>query len=602
MASADTSSIAYSYIRFSHADQARGDSLRRQTEAAADWCARHKIRLDTATTFRDLGKSAYTGKHRQNPDRHALAAFLKLAEQGKVPRGSYLVIENLDRLSREHIRPALSLLLNLIDQGIRVVQLKPVEQVFGEDVEPMQLMMAIMELNRGHSESEMKSDRIGKAWREKKAKARNGEHQPPRRKDGRVTKALTARLPAWVEDRGGELHLIPTRVAALKRIFQLAGNGYGHVRIVKKLGEERVPAFGGRVWVPDPDGPDKGHWRAADGERYGTGQWNRAYVAQLLRDERVLGTYQPLDRDGKPDGPPIENYYPAAITPNEWAAARGGADRRKQGNGRSTKHVDVFAGLVEDALGGGAYYCATRTHRGKHSRVLINTESGEGRAPARSFPYPVFEEAVLSLLREVDPRDVLGKDGATDEVLVLAGELERVETSIALIVAEMDEHGESPTLFRRLRAKEAAQRELAARKAEAQQRAANPLPAAWGEAQSLSGTLRDAPDPDDARTRLRTVLRRVVSRILLLVVPRKRDRLAAVQIYFAGGDRRRNYLILHRPALAYRKVRTEGRWWARSLADVAAPGDLDLRDRGDARKLEDLLDRLDITELWEKMA
>src|SRR6516164_5727831 len=93
--------VAYSYVRFSHPDQAKGDSLRRQTEAAAAWCKKNGVSLDTATTFRDLGRSAYTGAHRTNPDRHALAAFLKLVESGKVPHGSYLVLENLDRLSRE---------------------------------------------------------------------------------------------------------------------------------------------------------------------------------------------------------------------------------------------------------------------------------------------------------------------------------------------------------------------------------------------------------------------------------------------------------------------------------------------------------------------
>src|SRR5262245_40837291 len=90
--------LAFSYIRFSHPDQAKGDSLRRQTEAARDWCGRNGLCLDETTTLRDLGRSAYTGKHRSNPDRHALAAFLKLIEQGKVPRGSFLIIENLDRL------------------------------------------------------------------------------------------------------------------------------------------------------------------------------------------------------------------------------------------------------------------------------------------------------------------------------------------------------------------------------------------------------------------------------------------------------------------------------------------------------------------------
>src|SRR6516225_7146660 len=117
----ETPMIAYSYMRFSSAAQADGDSIRRQEAAAVDWCNRNGVGLDSETTFRDLGRSAYLGAHRKNPARHALAAFLQMVESGKIPRGSYLIIENLDRLTREHIRPALTLLLNLIEQGIRVV-------------------------------------------------------------------------------------------------------------------------------------------------------------------------------------------------------------------------------------------------------------------------------------------------------------------------------------------------------------------------------------------------------------------------------------------------------------------------------------------------
>ena len=161
------SSLAYSYIRFSTPEQAKGDSLRRQMTAAAEWCVKNGVTLDTSTTLHDLGRSAFLGEHRKNPDRCALAAFLKLVEGGKVPRGSSLIVESLDRLSREHIRPALTLLLRLIEAGIRVVQLIPVEAIYDDKVEPMQLMMAIMELSRGHSESAVKSERVGAAWADK---------------------------------------------------------------------------------------------------------------------------------------------------------------------------------------------------------------------------------------------------------------------------------------------------------------------------------------------------------------------------------------------------------------------------------------------------
>ena len=40
-----------------------------------------------------------------------------------VPRGSYLVVENLDRLSREDEVPATHLLTSILMQGVEVVQL-----------------------------------------------------------------------------------------------------------------------------------------------------------------------------------------------------------------------------------------------------------------------------------------------------------------------------------------------------------------------------------------------------------------------------------------------------------------------------------------------
>ena len=141
----DATALAFSYLRFSSPKQADGDSTRRQTALRDGWLRRHpEARLDTALRMTDRGVSGFTGEHRKNPDRHALAAFLKLVDQGRVPRGSYLIVENLDRLSREDIQPALMLFLGLLQAGIRIVQLMPVEQVFDDKSDSMQIMLAII--------------------------------------------------------------------------------------------------------------------------------------------------------------------------------------------------------------------------------------------------------------------------------------------------------------------------------------------------------------------------------------------------------------------------------------------------------------------------
>jgi len=89
---------AYSYVRFSTAEQAAGDSRRRQTDLAADYVKRHGLTLDIELNMRDLGVSAFKGKNLE--ETAALGAFRRGIEDGMVEPGSVLLVESLDRISR----------------------------------------------------------------------------------------------------------------------------------------------------------------------------------------------------------------------------------------------------------------------------------------------------------------------------------------------------------------------------------------------------------------------------------------------------------------------------------------------------------------------
>jgi hypothetical protein len=52
-----------------------------------------------------------------------LAEFIEAVKDGKVPFGSFLIIEQFDRLSRANVNVALRLLMDLIEAGIVVVTL-----------------------------------------------------------------------------------------------------------------------------------------------------------------------------------------------------------------------------------------------------------------------------------------------------------------------------------------------------------------------------------------------------------------------------------------------------------------------------------------------
>lgn len=153
---------AYSYVRFSSPEQAKGDSLRRQTEAAERYAAANGLDLDQTLTLRDLGVSAYTGRNVR--EGAALRDFLNAVERGRVPKGSVLLVESLDRLSRQTARTALRTLEEIVLKGVDVVTLSDGKRYDEKAIDGMDLLMAMMVMMRAHEESAMKSSRVKASW------------------------------------------------------------------------------------------------------------------------------------------------------------------------------------------------------------------------------------------------------------------------------------------------------------------------------------------------------------------------------------------------------------------------------------------------------
>jgi hypothetical protein len=414
-----------------------------------------------------------------------------------------------------------------------------------------------LEAMRGNSESNAKSMRNGAAWKRKRQAAR----------DGGAT--MTRSLPAWIEERNGERCLIPERAEAIRRIFQLAARGYGIVLTIKALISAGVPAFGL------------------------SGHWSQSYIALLLKDRRVLGEFQPRVLGGEPDGEVIMGYYPAVVTEEEWYAARAGSAQRTKHRGRQAEeHINVFAGLLKNALEGDSYISLAKVIGARRKRILKNVSGTEGRAKLRTFPFVPFEAVILGKLREIDPHSILNGDQGPDESLTLAGKLAGVQSELSEAVSFMNENGFSVAIGKRIADLESRSQDLTDRLAAARQKAAHPLSETWGEAKTLLDAIESADDSRDARLRLQTALRRIVESIQVLVVPRGKDRFAAVQIWFDGGRKHRDYLIFYQPPNGYSRKCPDGDWWVKSLAEALGDGEvgLDLRRRDHADKLRIVLE------------
>src|SRR5687768_13529802 len=111
---------AYSYVRFSTPEQRKGDSLRRQLKMSERFAQENGLTLSTRS-YTDFGVSGFRGKNR---DKGQLRTFLDAVEDGRIKRGSWLLVESLDRISRDQVGEALPRFLDLLKAGIIVATLQ----------------------------------------------------------------------------------------------------------------------------------------------------------------------------------------------------------------------------------------------------------------------------------------------------------------------------------------------------------------------------------------------------------------------------------------------------------------------------------------------
>jgi DNA invertase Pin-like site-specific DNA recombinase len=543
--------LAYSHLRFSSPQQATGDSIRRQTENRESWLAAHpRVRLDTSLVMTDAGRSAF---RRKNRDTYALARFVDHIKLGRVEPGSYLLVENLDRLSREDAGEAVQLFLTIVNAGVIVVQLSPAVMEFKRPVEAFALMFAIMELSRGHSESRLKSERCGSAWSKKQAAA--------------ASKVVTRKLPGWVKCVDGRLVIDPARAETVRRLFALARDGHGAETIAARLNAEGVPILGRKAMKGDPI------------------TWAGTTVRYILHSRATIGEYVPYKhggRRGQAAGEPVANYFPAVIDLDTFHAVQAAIATRKKIRGRRGRYVNLFAGLLVDARGGGrmTYW------QGGRPASIVPSKAREGRGGRWiGFPAAVFESTILSQLGELKAADVTGDGSPAKRVESLRGRLGELDDLARAWEARMEDLPIVETVARKLAEIGAKRRAIAAELDEAVREAASPLSEAWGELRSLADLL-GSDGSDDLRVKVRAALRRAVASVHCLFVPRGRTRIAAVRVQFAGSDRHRDYAILYTPTAANAASTRPAVVRVRSLPFPGHTRELDLREAADVARLE----------------
>lgn len=318
---------AYSYLRMSTETQLKGDSKRRQLQLSTEYAKTHGLEL--IEHFEDIGVSAFKGRNKASGD---LGRFLAAVEVGKIDKGSYLLVESLDRLSRDKIVTAHKLLLSLVDNGIVVVTLADgmvysEESVTGPDA-LTKLIISLTIMSRAHEESLTKSRRVSAAWANKRA--------------GASEKKLTKVAPSWLRLNPDKksFELVPERVEIVRKMFEDSKNGIGTISITRRLNQQGVPT-----------------WRRRIREQ----GWQPSTVKKILDSRTVLGEYAPHRRvNGKPTPlEPIASYYPSIISEDLFYGAKASRESRRHRGGRKGK---LFTSLFSTIVRCGYCGLAVRVH------------------------------------------------------------------------------------------------------------------------------------------------------------------------------------------------------------------------------------------------
>ncbi|USE39501.1 recombinase family protein [Endozoicomonas sp. SCSIO W0465] len=382
---------AISYARFSSSQQ-QATSIERQQAQAEKYCSDNNLEL--LDSISDQGISAFKGKN-LDPDA-ALGQLLQMIQSGEIPTPVHLIVESLDRLSRQAVNTVLPLFMNLINAGVTVHtltdrQVYSVEAIQGNWT---QLIVSLAVMARAHDESLVKSERQKAYWK--------------RVFDSK--KVTGGQIPAFMHktDSGIELH--PERCSAVLKVIDMCISGTGIRTIIKQLNEQEIPAF------------------------TKSGRWTVSYIGVLLRNPALLGHYAKIDDRPYPEKWK-RDFLPALIDEDKWHKLQASLNKNKKNRG--ARVVDPYANLLV-----GLSFCSlcsapmhhqkTKNQMGKVFYYIQCRDSlREGTCQRGSFRKTEVERALFKALA----KHMLSTGYQHKEVIEIQNELDKADQQLQEIHA-----------------------------------------------------------------------------------------------------------------------------------------------------------------------
>lgn len=390
---------AYSYIRMSTDIQLKGDSLRRQLEASKIYAEKNNLEL--IETIQDIGVSAYSGN---NATAGALGRFLEALKLGKIDPGSVLIVESIDRISRQSITTAFQKFTSILEYQITIVTLvdNQVYTIESVNENPGQLFSTLGIMLRANDESKTKSVRGKATW----ANKRNSINE----------RKYTSICPAWLElDKStGNFIEIPTLVNSVKKIFEMSIDGHGAFSIANYLNanNDQFPPKNRQVG------------------------WYMSYIKKIINNKAVYGEFQTHKMEnGKRviSGEPTPNYFPAIISKQDFEISQARHKQRKPNAAGRKGHTfsNIFTRLVRCYGCGSIVVFRNKGLPPKGVRYL-RCGNSERKLSCHALPwsYDDFETSFFTYVTEIDFESIFMNPDALTNKHKMLEELEVLEMQI----------------------------------------------------------------------------------------------------------------------------------------------------------------------------
>ena len=367
--------IAYSYNRLSTKSQIIGDGFDRQTRTAKDWCDRHGFTLSDLT-FNDLGVSGFRGKNIKGT-KGAMRKLLECVENGTITPGSTVLIETFDRFSRSKPLIAFDAVVGILKCGVEIVTMWNEERFTKNDeYDKWKQILSALELAR--MESVNKSKRLKEVWKKRRSLATEGDA------------THFGRLPKWIgKDRSGNLKLIPSHAAIVRKIFNWYVNDKWSVHAIFK---ELTANYSERCFNL-------------------SGEWTKRYVTRILTSITVTGfTHQYVtkeDQDGnivrEKESENLVKMFPECIPMPVFEAAQKKKSTVSFKGSREDRYVNLFnvSNLICGRCGRPMYAV-----KGKHRSYKCSGFLKDVCKEKATWNLHEFEKQFLNLCAELKLRDI----------------------------------------------------------------------------------------------------------------------------------------------------------------------------------------------------